>query len=54
MKSAKKHFQITPEADRLMRLIANHMIDRMLEDKKNGILKFKPNKKRVNQKGNTT
>ena len=40
-----KQTEITPEAERLMRLIANHMLDRIFEDKKNNALKFRPDSK---------
>ena len=36
----KQSVQITPEAEKLMRLIANLIIDRIFEDKKNNALKF--------------
>jgi len=36
---------LTPEMERRMRLIANLIIDRIHEDKKNGRLKLKPNSK---------
>lgn len=52
MKNDSKPIQITPEIEEKMRMIANLVIDRIFEDKKNKSLKFVP-KKRVNQKGNT-
>lgn len=57
-----KSSQITPEIERRMRLIANLIIDRIFEDKKNNALKFRPSsnkqqieaKKHVNQAENNT
>jgi len=53
MKNTPKLTEITPEIEDKMRLMANLIIDRIFDDKKNQSLKFVP-KKRVNQKGNTT
>jgi len=53
MKKGTKKVVITPEVEEKMRLLANLIIDRMLEDKKTRTIKVLP-KKRVNQGGNTT
>ncbi len=55
--TVNKSQQITPEMERRMRLLANLIIDRIFEDKKNEVMKFKPDsskrlkdsKKHVNQ-----
>lgn len=39
----KQSVQITPGMDKLMRLMANLIIDRIFEDKKNNSLKFTSN-----------
>ncbi len=41
--SNKQAVQITPEMERRMRLMANLIIDRIYEDKKNKTLKFQLN-----------
>lgn len=59
---SKQSVQITPEMERRMRLMANLIIDRIYEDKKNNRLIFQassnrvanPDNKRVIQRGNTT
>lgn len=39
-----KSKQITPEDEKRMRIMANLIIDRIYEDKRNGTLKFQPEK----------
>ncbi|OGC59956.1 hypothetical protein A3A70_02940 [candidate division WWE3 bacterium RIFCSPLOWO2_01_FULL_42_11] len=41
--SNKQPVQITPEMEKRMRLMANLIIDRIYEDKKNHTLKFQSN-----------
>ena len=61
VKTDSKSSEITPEMEKRMRLIANLIIDRIYEDKKNNALKFRSNankhqnddKKHVNEGGNT-
>ncbi len=48
----KQPVQITPEMENKMRLIANLIIDRIFEDKKNNTLKFTSNSNRLQDKDN--
>ncbi len=48
----KQAIQITPEMENKMRLIANLIIDRIFEDKKNNTLKFTSNSNGLQGKDN--
>lgn len=47
-----KSSEITPEMEKRMRLIANLIIDRIYEDKKNNALKFRSNSNKQQSEAN--